>query len=413
MSDLPPIELTAAEVRRLAIHKQYLAGDRPPATAEGVMDVFRRLGCIQLDPIRAVERTQYLVLWSRLGAYERRWLHELQFAQRRLFEYWAHAASIVLTEHYPLHRYEMQRARSSTGGGAWAKRFRDWVDANAPFRDYVLAELAQRGVVDGGELEDRALVDWVSGGWTSSRNVTMMLDHLWSHGHIMVADRQGLRRLWIHSEHYFGALIDAPPLKPREVTRAALQIALKALGVATETHIRNHFMRGSYPHLAEVLQTLVREQIVLPVTIRDGWPGNWYLHADDLPLLAQLHSGGWQPRTTLLSPFDNLICDRKRTELLWDFDYRIEIYVPASKRQYGYYVLPVLHGERLIGRISPKMDYKRHILTIDGVYAEPDAPRDAATTTAVRQALHELAHWLGARTLEFTPDAARAWPLDG
>jgi hypothetical protein len=137
--------------------------------------------------------------------------------------------------------------------------------------------------------------------------------------------------------------------------------------------------------------------------------GPWYVHHDDLPVLEQVNDGAWQPRTTLLSPFDNLIADRSRIELLFNFEYRIEIYVPKDKRKYGYYVLPILHGDRLIGRIDPLMDRKAKRLNINAVYAEPDAPMDATTGRAVGKAIGDMAEFLGAREIAYGETATPKW----
>ncbi len=144
-----------------------------------------------------------------------------------------------------------------------------------------------------------------------------------------------------------------------------------------------------------VLNQLVQEETLSPITVAD-MGDDYFLHAKDLPLLRQIQAGDWQPHTTLLSPFDNLICDRDRTEALWDFYFRIEIYVPKAKREYGYYVLPILYGDRLIGRIDPKMDRKTNTLQIDNVYAEPNAPKYKKTVQEIGRAVQSLAKFLGA-----------------
>jgi len=161
-----------------------------------------------------------------------------------------------------------------------------------------------------------------------------------------------------------------------------------------------------------VLAELERTKTIIPVSISNGsttWPGQWYIHAEDLPLLERLQAGEWQPRTTLLSPFDNLIIDRDRTELMWDFYFRIEIYVPKAKREYGYYVLPILHGDRFVGRIDPKMDRKSGTLHVNAVYAEPDAPQDKSTGQAVAQAIAELAQFLQAKKINYGDNIPSGW----
>ena len=152
------------------------------------------------------------------------------------------------------------------------------------------------------------------------------------------------------------------------------------LGAATSQHIKNNYTRWRYPHLSKVLTGLEREGAIQRVAVEHNGtilPGTWYIHRDDLPVLEGIEAGDWQPRTTLLSPFDNLIANRERTELLFDYRFRIEIYVPKHRREYGYYVLSILHGDHIIGRLDPVMDRKAGRLNINAVYAEPNAPMTA------------------------------------
>ena len=182
--------------------------------------------------------------------------------------------------------------------------------------------------------------------------------------------------------------------------------------MARPAHIEKHFTRNRYPDLATVLDELEADGRICRLQIKDEekiWPGKWYVHNDDLALLDRLESGAWEPRTTLLSPFDNLICDRDRTQELFDFHFRIEIYVPKAKRQYGYYVLPILHGDRLIGRIDPKMDRKKKRLDINAVYAEPDAPMTAGTGRAIAGVIEELASFAGAKEIAYVEPAPAGW----
>jgi hypothetical protein len=178
--------------------------------------------------------------------------------------------------------------------------------------------------------------------------------------------------------------------------------------------VRN-FVRSRYKGLPSVLKELEAEGRIVRVEVKGeeaegkNWRGPWYIHADDLAQLESLRSSDWEGRTTLLSPFDNLICDRLRTELLFDFEFRVEIYVPKEKRQYGYYVLPILHGDRLIGRMDPTMDRKANRLNINAVYAEPGAPATHSTGRAVAAAVQELATFLGAKEIAYTDQVPDAW----
>ena len=390
----PTITLTPTTARRLAVAAQRLSG------ANGTMhETIRALGCLQLDPTNIVSRNHTLVLWSRLGAYDPAEFERLMWSERHLFEYWAHAASIVLTEDYPIHQAQM--AASYPENTAWGQRLRGWVQENAALRDHILSELAARGPLPLRDLEGHELVEmaWQSSGWTGGRNVARMMDYLWVKGEVLIYGRKGQNRLWHLAERILPDWTPRETLTGRDITRRALPISLRALGIGTPKHIRSHFVREFYPDLDAVLEELLADDTIQTVEIvQDGkrWVGTWYIHKDTLPLLAQIERGDWQPRTTLLSPFDNLICDRKRTALMWNFDFSLEIYVPKHKRQYGYFVMPILHGEQLIGRIDPQMDRKAKRLIVNAVHWEADAPRSRETDAALHTAIESLASWQGA-----------------
>ena len=401
--------LTPTLARRLAITRQRLAGPRPTPDAAGILALVRDLGCLQLDPTRAVERTHLLVLWSRLGSYDPAALDQLLWQDRSLFEFWAHCASIVLTEDYPLY-YTAQMRDYAAADTGWGRKIRTWMADNRALQDHILAELAVRGPLRSGDFEDRAVVPWPSSGWTNARNVGRMLDFLWAQGRITVAGRQGGQKLWDLTARCLPAHVLRTDLATTDMVRQAAQRSLRALGVATTRDISNHFMRGCYPGLDTALADLAAEGTIERVRVADSngaWPEPVWIHATDLPLLDTPAQEAWQPRTTLLSPFDNLICDRARTERLFGFRFRIEIYVPPAQREYGYYVLPILHGDRLIGRVDPQMDRKQGVLRINAVYAEPDAPEEAGP--AVAAAIHDLAAFLGAKTVDYSERVAAEW----
>ena len=395
--------LDPALARRLAVSRQRLTGPPAPADLEAIMSVVTDLGGLQIDPISVVARSHLLVLWSRLGGYDPADLEALLWRERRLFEYWTHAAAIVCTHDYPIHSLLMRRHPRH-------QQLRDWLAANQTLRRSILRQLRANGPLPTRALEDRAEVAWQSSGWTGGRNVDRMLDLLWTQGRIMVTGRQGQQRVWDLAER---VLPDwAPTRRPpeREVVRLAAQRSLRALGVATARDIDRHFTAYRYPGLDGVLAALERAGRVERVRVAaDGseHPGPWYVHADDLPLLERLQAGDWQPRTTLLSPFDNLLINRERTERLFSFHYRMEIYVPKAARRYGYYVLPILHGDRLVGRVDPAMDRRSGRLVVHALHAEPDAPEAAGP--AVAAALQDLASFLGADGIDLRQKAPQVW----
>jgi uncharacterized protein YcaQ len=379
-------ELSPAAARRLALRCQLLAGPRPKPTAAGILEVVERITCLQIDPTSVVARNQLLVLWSRLGAFDPALLDRLAYDEHRLFEYWAHQASFVLADDYPLHRLQMR--------GSPHQRVGAWIEENAAFREHVLSELRERGPLRGRDIEDRAVRPWASTGWTNSRNVERMLTFLSVRGVVLPAGRAGNQKLWDLGERCLPDDVPREELPEEEIVRRATVRALRALGPATARHVRNYFMRDAYPSLEERLTELVADGAVVPVTIA-GMRGSWYLLAELLPLVDEPFRG----RTTLLSPFDNLIADRERTLELFGFRCKLEIYVPKEKREWGFFVLPIVHGDRLIGRADPRVDRKTRTLHVEALLAEPDAPRTAAP--AVARAIDELARFTGAERVVY------------
>jgi uncharacterized protein YcaQ len=403
--------------RRLFIMRQRLNDPQTSEvceTSEVLLDVIRDLGCLQLDPISAVARSHQLVVRSRVGNYDLAALDQLLWVDRSLFEYWAHQASIVLTEDYPIHQMLMRTYAREEATGQVSQRYQQWLTDNQELKRHILQELKRHGPLPSRVFENKTEKDagWYSSGWTSGRDVSQMLDYLWITGKIMVAGRAGLQKLWDLSERCLPEWTPREKLAEKEVVRRATQKALRALGVATPQHINQHFTRKRYPHLKERLHELTAEGVIERIRVGDE-QGDWYIHAADVPLLDRIEAGdpGFE-RTTLLSPFDNLICDRARTRRLFDFDFTIEIYVPAHKRQYGYYVLPILHGDRLIGRIDPKMNREHGRLHIHAVHAEKDAPLNRQTGRAIRDAIEDLATFLGANDIHYTHLVPEGWQRD-
>jgi uncharacterized protein len=412
MKSIRTISPTTA--RRLAVARQHLASEQREASAAAIFEVIRDLGCLQLDPISVVARSHSLVVFSRIGPYDTAQLNKMIYHERLLFEYWAHAASIVLTEDYPIHSLRM-RTYAKNQDDPWHRRIAEWIETNKTLRDYILREIRRNG-----PLSSRVLTEsghepksWVSSGWTNDRNVSRMLDFLWMQGKIMVAARQGLNKFWDLSERVLPEWTPRDKWSERQVTKRAAQKSLRALGVANERQIWGHYTSGRYPNLKKRLGELEDAGEIEPIEIADStkakWKGDWYVHSADVPLLESIERGEFEGRTVLLSPFDNLIRDRVRTLQFWNFDYKIEIYTPQAKRKYGYYVLPILHHEQLIGRIDPAMNRATGVLNINAVHLEPGAPQDQKTARAVRDAIEELGEFLGAGTINYGAGVPDKW----
>jgi uncharacterized protein len=376
--------------RRVAVSAQLLSAPRPTS----MLAVIEHLGSLQMDPTSAVARSERLVLWSRLGNYDVDALNRALFEGRSLFEWWAF---ILPTADFAIYREAMRR---HANGKAYTQARADyrakWMAANASFRRHVLSRLRREGPLRSRDFEDRAVLPWPSGGWNEGRNVGRMLEILWDQGVIATVGRDGAQRIWDLAERRYP--LDGPRLPKREVARRVVEGHLRAKGIARRRVLRDA-VGGPQPGWERALEELQRDGVAVPVTV-EGLRGEWIAHGPTVE--REFH-----PRTTLLSPFDQLIWDRRRTEELFGFRFRLEIYVPVAQREFGYFVLPILHGDRLIGRIDPMFDRGAGRLDVRAVFAEPDAPAEAGAEIAA--AISELGRWLGAREVRLGRRLPSRW----
>ena len=371
--------------RRLAIARQRLSGPRPkPVTTDDIHELVRAIGCLQLDPTAIVARNHLLVLFSRLGLFDPKLVDTLLWDERRLYEYWAHQASIVPTEDRALHvalppPWLDKRTTAS------------WMTTRGRFTKLVLRRLAADGSVRAADFEQHG--EKYESGWGQRSPITDSLALLWLQGKIVPAGREGSGRRWALAASWFRTPVGPIPKRPGAMRQAAVR-SLRALGIATQRQVKLHFVRHRYQGLGAAWKQLEAEGAIVPVDL--GLKDDWYVHADDLKLLEQIESGDFEPTTTLLSPFDNLICDRLRTIALWGFDFKLEIYVPKSKR-WGYFVMPLLHGDRIVARFDLAVDRKAGVLDVIGERWEPGFEGSRRPVRPAKQALDELASFLGAR----------------
>ena len=397
------MRITAQDARRLAIAAQRLAGPRPRPTRAAVLRLVRDIGYLQLDPTNVVARNPYLVLWSRLGRYDTTSLDRL-LAKRELFET---PSLIVPTSDLDVHKATMRAYRratdpggangpyrkgDNTGGGTWARHVRGWLSKNRHMRREVLARLRREGPLPLTAFEDRAIVSWTSGGWNDERNLTMLLAILQRRGEVVVAERRRGQKLYAPPNGLFDGV---RPLSSSALAREATLRALRVLQVATLKQLRWQYSFGR--HVTQsALDMLERSGEIVRIEIADGdanWRGTWYA-LPGVERRARALRDGWDGRTTLLSPFDNLIIDRDRTEALFGYRYRMEIYVPPRLRKLGYWAMPVLHGDRIMGSVDPRFERARGELVVNTVVLQPGAPRSASR--AIRSAVAELADFVGA-----------------
>ncbi len=363
---------------------------RRPVTADAIHELVLHLGCLQLDPTAIVARNHLLVVFSRLGTFRKRLIDSLLWDQRSLYEYWAHQASIVPSEDRALHA-----ALPPPYGDP--SRTESWLTQRALAVEPILDRLAHVDAVHASDFEGHA--EKYELGWGQRSEISDSIALLWLRGGIVPAGRDGRGRRWALADRWFGAPVTDIPA-PHDAVRTAAIRSLRALGVATPQQVRKHFVRSRYPGLDGVWKELKADGVIIPVTL--GLKGDWCIHIDDIALLEQIEAGDFEPRTTLLSPFDNLICDRARTAALWGFDFRLEIYVPKTTR-WGYFVMPLLHGDRLVARFDLAVDRNARTLEVRGERWEPGWDGRRRPLQARTRALRELARFAGVDSYNMSP----------
>ncbi|GAB3781685.1 DNA glycosylase AlkZ-like family protein [Nocardioides ungokensis] len=358
-------ELSRADARRIAVRAQLLTKERPTDLVETV----RQLSLVQLEPTSAIAPSAELVLWSRLGP--RFDPQEMWDAvdEQRLIEL---HQTLRAADDIALFRAEMAEWPGSGPLRPWQLEARDWVRANNDCRREVLERLRADGPLPAGELPDTCVVPWRSSGWNDNRNLRMMLDRLVERGEIAAAGGSGRDRLWDLASRIYP---DEPVPPVEEARRLRAERRLRSLGIA----------RAKCTKLP--LEPVDVGEVGEPAVV-EGVRGQWRVDPDQLDGLGQPFAG----RAALLSPFDRLLADRKRLDELFEFDYVLEMYKPAGQRVWGYYALPILYGDRLVGKLDARADRVAGVLRVAAVHR--DVPFGKAMEAAVVREIGDLARWL-------------------
>ena len=376
--------LSIGAARALHLAAQGVAQPRRrKAVKVDVLEAIRRMGLLQIDTINVVARSPYLVLWSRLGDYPQHWLDEL-LAEGKLFEYWAHEACFIPVEDYGLYRHRMLDPAAM----GW-KYSSTWMRERAGEVAALLAHIRTHGPVRSSDFER---TDGKAGGWWEWKPEKRSLEVLFTSGALMIARRHNFQRVYDLAERVLPGWNDErmPPLP--EVRRAFALQAVKALGLARPGWVPDYH-RTRRPHLD--LAPLAEQGALLRARV-EGWSEPVYIHPDHAALAQQAASGSLRPTlTTVLSPFDPVVWDRRRALELFGFDYRLECYTPAAKRRYGYFTLPLLRRGQLVGRIDAKAHRQGGIFEIKAAFFEPGVRAGEALLRDVAQALQRCARWHG------------------
>lgn len=339
------------------MHAQLLAADRP----KGLIATVEHLTLLQIDPTAAIAPSADLVCWSRLGnGYRPEHLRAALEKDRTLFE--LDAFNRPMSD-FPLFRAQMEEFPTR-------ERTRTWLEANDSFRRDILALLGASGPLLSRDIPDTAAQPWQSTGWTNNRNVTKMLEILALNGEVAISGRRGKQRVWDLAERVYPS--NTPKVELEEANRRRNARRLTSLGIARERTVAAPLEPWDVGAMGE-------EAVV------EGVSGTWRV---DPEALGQPFEG----RTALLSPFDRLVHDRVRAQEIFDFEYVLEIYKPQGQRRWGYFALPILHGDRLVGKLDAKADHKGGALLINAIHE--DKPFSAATRRAVIAEIEALAEWL-------------------
>ncbi|MCY1283654.1 Winged helix DNA-binding domain protein [compost metagenome] len=378
------LTLSLPEARRLALAAQGFA--RPPRGAirhRQLLAQLDALGVVQIDSVNALVRSHYLPAFSRLGDYDRELLDDLAWGKprrRALFEYWGHEASLLPLELYPLLRWRMRRA--ANGQGIYQQLARFGFEQREVIQR-VLQAVREQGALGAGALSTRAERAGPWWDWSAEKHA---LEWLFAAGEVTVAGRRGFERLYDLPERVIPTdLLNQPDMPEADAQRQLLLRAAVALGVATERDLRDYYRletADSQARLAELVEAGALQQVQV-----DGWKQPAYCLGE--PRVPRRIKA-----SALLSPFDSLIWERARTERLFDFRYRLEIYTPQHKRQYGYYVLPFLHDERLAARVDLRAERTQDRLAVHALHEEEHGLSEAGMQ-ALADNLRSMAAWLG------------------
>ena len=379
------MQLSHSSARALHLAAQgLLTTPKKAPNKEDVLRAIRQMAVLQIDTINVVARSPYLVLWSRLGDFPHHWLDEL-LAEGKLFEYWSHEACFLPIEDYALYRHQM----ISPQGLGWKYNHR-WLSNNLAQVEQIRQHLLQHGATRSTDFERK---DGKSAGWWEWKPEKRSLEVLFTMGEVMVARRHNFQRVYDIRERVHPDWNDKRDLLPQmECRRQQVLLAVKALGIAKASWIADYFRMGKLD--AEIHPATLAQQGQLITVKVDGWDQEAYVHPSQTDILNQALAGKLSASATrLLSPFDPVVWDRKRALELFDFEYKLECYTPAPKRQYGYFSLPILRRGAIIGRLDAKAHRKDGIFEIKSLYLEPAVKISQSMANDVAKAISSCAKW--------------------
>lgn len=390
------LQITTRNLARFIIMRQHLSGHserKKTDVSSRILKVLDHIRYLQLDPVRAVEKSHFLTLWSRIGDYRQEALADLIYTKHLLTESYAHMAAISLAEDMHLLSIGMLERRE--------RLFMKHPDISVHF-DKVKNFLEANGPMYSSQFPEFDVGSALSG-WGHERKINLLLDLMHWTGDIVICNRSvSGQKLWSLPPVMFENTISSGQSDRNAAEKEVFMKSLYSLGIASSDQILRYYTPFRIAHPGKVVEELINEQKVITVEIT-GMKGvrkkSWYVLKKDINAIEKIENV-WKPRSVLLSPFDNLIIDRKRTMEIFDFDGRLEMYINKSKRKYGFYAMPFLHGDRIVGRIDPKFDRKAGILKVNAIHDEGKYFSTSRTLRALLDSIDSLGNFVQATKIE-------------
>jgi len=383
--------ITRQQIALIQLSSLGLISDPPPKPKKtDLLECLKQIGILQIDTINVVNRSPYLVLWSRLGNYDPSWLEQIH-KDGHLFEYWAHANCFIPVEDYPLfRRFMLERATHWWNVNEWVTNHQDVIQ-------YVKNTIKDKGPKRSSDFPKRSSG---SNGWWDWKEEKIALDMLWTLGDLMIPYRKNFQRYYDLKERVIESQDDKEIPDIETVNKILIEKTIKLLGAARPKWIADYYRRKQ-TEVTSAIESLQNEQKVNLISSGDFSEGI-FVHSENLPLLNKVLNGEIEAtRTTILSPFDPLIWDRIRTKELFNFDYSLECYLPATKRVYGYFCLPILYNGQLVGRMDTKAHRKEKITEIKNIYFEPWFSPNDHFFQNFSSALHQFSTWHHANEIHY------------
>ena len=398
------MNIYSVTARRLVLFKQGFHTCWRPGKNQ-ILEVIRRLGCIQIDTINVVDRSQYLVLWSRLGSYKREYLDQLLYPDREVFEFWAHAASIIPIEYYRYFIHPMKENLKAlrAQAGKRIQRLRGEIH----LIDDVLEEIRRNGPMSSRDFGQEPRKEERQG-WWDWKPAKIALELLYSAGLLMIAYRENFQRYYDLTEKVLPSTVDKREPSEGERRRFYIKKTVGAWGIVKPADFPHYFYKWSVRTtlrgnaLRGTLQQLLKDDVLTEVTV-DGGDESHYILTEDLQTLQKISEGdiGVFNRVTFISPFDNLTWDKNRVKRLFGFEKKFEAYIPREKREFGYYTLNILYRDQLVGRLDPKIHRNRNILEVKALRFEEGFKPDDSFKEKLEEAFRDFMEFHGAERIQF------------